>query len=85
VKIEILRYIQEFEISRIKYLRNKELGLSNLFDIHVSFVCEISHFQICKFNCTIVEYSSIHSLGRVFKRLKLVSPTFFGNINMPTD
>lgn len=43
-----LQGIPVFEISRVKYLRNKWLGLTNKFDI--SIVCEISGFNISKFN-----------------------------------
>lgn len=43
--------LKNFEISRVKYLYNKGLGLTNHFDIGIVF--EISVFQISKFNCII--------------------------------
>lgn len=44
-----LRDIQVFKILRVKYFKNKWLGLKN--HCNISFVFEISVFEIPKFNC----------------------------------
>lgn len=41
--------LKNFEILRVKYLKNKWLGLTNHFDISIVF--KISVFEILKINC----------------------------------